>query len=126
MKSTTTVALLAISITAAAAHADWTVNFPGTYAFNASNGMTVTVPAVTGSLQGIRVQFTYSNPVASSTAYDVAFTVNDSQWGGYYPLINGAHWGEAPTGAPARPTRSLTARTTWPWGTACCSTTRPP
>jgi hypothetical protein len=83
-----------------AARADFTVNIPGTYQFTGSQGVCITVPGVTGALQGIKVAFTYEDAVGSSRAYDVAFTINQHQWGGFLPFLNGADMGECPTGAP--------------------------
>ncbi|MBY0308455.1 MAG: hypothetical protein K2Q09_06910 [Phycisphaerales bacterium] len=94
-------AAAAVLLSTTGARADYVVSIPGTFSFVGSSGVTVTTPALSGSLQGVRVSFTYEGPVGSSTAYDVAFTVGESQWGGYYPLLNGAAWGEAPTGAPS-------------------------
>lgn len=103
MKNATTTALAVAAALAcvSAAHADLTINIPGSYTFVGTAGHTITVPAVTGSFQGIRVTFTYSGGIGSSTPYDAAFTVGNHQWGGYLPFINGAGSGESPTGAPS-------------------------
>ncbi|HYC99836.1 MAG TPA: hypothetical protein VEB22_01295, partial [Phycisphaerales bacterium] len=88
---------------AAAAHADVVLTFPEAYVFEGSRGHSVTTGALTGRLRGVVVEFTYTDASGSSTAYDVAFTLNRHQWGGYLPFINGADLGESPTYAPSLP-----------------------
>lgn len=103
MKNTTALAAVAVALLAGAAQADFIVSFPGTHTFNSGGGQFLTANAVTGTLTGIRVSFTYQHLTGSSCAYDVAFTVNQHQWGGYLPFINGAGVGETQTGAPSLP-----------------------
>ena len=101
----TAVAAAAIALlgAASAARADYVVNIPGSHVFTRNGGQSVTTPALTGTLTGIRVVFTYGEATGSSWACDVSFTVNQHQWGGYLPFINGADTGERPTGAPDEP-----------------------
>lgn len=103
MKTTLAIALASSAFLAlgSAAQADVVVNYPGTYVFAQGGGHAITVDGISGVLTGVRVEFTYKYDGGSSQAYDVAFTVNRHQWGGYYPLINNAEVGETPTGAPS-------------------------
>jgi hypothetical protein len=102
MKITTAIAASAVALLGSinSANADVMMSFPGSYVFSGTSGQTITTGALTGTLSGVRVVFTYQRNAGSSTAYDVAFTVNQHQWGGYLPFINNASIGECPTGAP--------------------------
>ncbi|HZW08092.1 MAG TPA: hypothetical protein VFF65_13295 [Phycisphaerales bacterium] len=102
MKNAATAAI-ALCLAATAAHADVVLMFPGAYVFEGSHGHSVTTGALTGRLRGVLVEFTYADASGSSTAYDVSFTVDRHQWGGYLPFINGADLGESPTYAPSLP-----------------------
>lgn len=53
-----------------------------------------------GTLTGIIVSFDYSGAVGGSWASDVAFTVDNFQWGGYDMYIAGADTFVSETGAP--------------------------
>lgn len=93
--------VLAVSAVAAlstAAMADYTVSLPGNV-FVGSGGLTVTTPALTGTVTGIIFSFTYTNAANFSWAADMAATVGSSQWGGYDTFINGATFLEGATGA---------------------------
>ncbi len=106
MKQTRTTAIAATLAAAtclavgSTAQADVVFHYPGTYVFSSGGGQSVTTDAIDGTLTGIRVTFTYQYNGGSSAPYDAAFTVGMHQWGGYYPLINGAEIGQTPTGAP--------------------------
>jgi MYXO-CTERM domain-containing protein len=105
--------ILAVSAVAAlstAALADYTVSLPAQN-FTATGGVTVTTPALTGTVTGIIFHFSYSNSGNSSWAGDMAATVGSSQWGGYDTSVNGGatttsgsygplEGAEGPTGAP--------------------------
>lgn len=100
----------AVAALSTAALADYTVSLPGNV-FTAAGGLTVTTPALTGTVTGIIFHFNYSAASNSSWAGDMAATVGTSQWGGYDVAVNGGtttnagsygplEGAEGPTGAP--------------------------
>lgn len=88
----------AVAALSTAALADYTVSLPGNV-FTASGGLTVTTPALTGTVTGIIFHFNYSASSNASWASDMAATVGSSQWGGYNTFVNGATVDEGPIGA---------------------------
>lgn len=85
--------ILAVSAVAAlstAALADYTISFPGPQNLTGGTDFSTTTVPLTGTVTGVIIHYTYTNPGGFSYSSDMSFNVGPEQWGGFNRFINGA------------------------------------